>query len=804
MGRRTSFIIWFWCGLFLLTSGVTAQTIYNPGFEPDTYGWTAYSYVPGAGTFGVEPTAGCIGPSPCTFDLLNPGEPPEGNYVCGIQSSQTNGNGGVCQAFYWSGGPTFISVDARNYSETPLGVPEDGGGLVRMGLAPDYTMDRQDVTSWVTFPWSSDWQTRQVIVPGEGLYTLFIEAYQPNSSYIFSTLWDNVRFGEPVNITYGPNTSPNPVAPETSIIVTWTTDVPSTSRVDYGSTGSYGRSVSSNDMTTFHSVTITGLTRSSRYHYRVTSTSGDYSCQSEDDTFNTPIQLIDFNLSLSQDNSVAYISWMTDVPTDAQVEYWPTNGVHQIVTEEAPMGYEHSIVLELEVGKEYHFIATSRGSSPYTSVSTSGKFFTLPPVSTTLMNGGFEDTDEYGQHTLYPWVQYTIESGVPAARAIDGLIGPYPHDGIDKWNAGIRAYNGAYFLGAQAYWSYKNGGVFQRVSVTPGQYYVLSVRFITHRVGGEDGYNRVRIGVDPTGGTDASSPNITWWSMFSNTNDNQWHIASGTLVAGSGGVATVFVEFRQQMSLEWHVTAVDGVSFYPPSPISVGALKSSQWSLGAVLDGKIVTYGAFPVWCDGKQYSKVYVQEDNRSSGIAVLFPYTAGDLPAAGDKLTVTGALGEYNKEAGLLAEVWTVDRGPVDPISGLPQGYALPKALALNQKMLGTRAVNQPPLFSNNSNLCTIGLRVRMYGRVTWVSSEGSPGDVVAYIDDGGGILDGSGNAGVRAYLPGKGTGGIHVGDYVAATGVIGVDFVNPDHWPDPTDFYAHSLFVNSSDDYTVIPGN
>lgn len=803
MGRHISLMAWLCVSLIALTGRLPAQTVSNPSFEYGTSGWTAYSYVPGAGMYGVEPTVDCVGPG-CTFDLLDPGAPPDGGYVCGIESSQTNGNGGVCQTFYWDGGPTFLRVDARNYSETPQGVPQNGGCLVRMGIAADWTTNRQDVTGWVSFPWSSSWGTQQVAIPGAGMYTLFIEAYQPNSNYIYSTLWDNVRLGEQVTITNGPTTTPNPAAPETSMIVTWTTDVPSTSRVDFGPNSNYGRTVSSSTMTTFHTLTLSGLTHSSTYHYRVRSASGDFTCESAEDTFNTPIQLIDFNLSLNEDNTVAYISWMTDVPTDAQVEYWDL-GAHQTVVEQAPMGYEHQIVLDLEVGKEYRFIATSRGSSPYTSVSTSGKFCTLPAPSVTLMNGGFEDTDELGQHSLYPWVQYTTDVGVPAPHAIDGLIGPYPHDGIDHWNAGIRAYNGAYLLGTQAYWDYKNGGVFQRVSVTPDQYYVLSARFITHRVGGEDGYNTVRIGVDPNGGTDRNSPNVTWWSGFSETNDSQWHNASIAVLAGSSGIATVFVEFSQQYSLEWHVAAADAVSFYPPAPISIGALKSSQWSLGAVLDGKVVTY-AHPtgVWCGTTEYMKVYVEEENRSSGVAVMFPAGSADLPSAGDKLTVTGALGEYNKEAGLLAQVWTVDHGPTDPETGLPQGYALPKAFALNQRMIGSRALNQPPFFSNNAHMCTIGLRVRLFGRVRWVSSEGDPGDVVAYIDDGGGILDGSGHAGVRAYLPGKGSGGIYVGDYVAATGVLGTEFVNPDLWPDPTDFYAYSLFINSSADWCVVSGS
>lgn len=796
MGIRTSLILCLWLALLLAAGSVCAQTFYNPSFEDGLYGWTTYSYTSGSGTNAVEPTADCSGYAGCTFDLLNPGPPPDGAMVCGIQSANTNGNGGVCQYFVCGGGPTMITVSARNYAENSLGQPYDNGSLVRMGLVADFTQDRTLVTNWVTFPWSDQWTDRQLPVPGPGIYTLFIEAYQPSSSGTTSTLWDNIRFGQPVNITNGPNVTPDPSHPEASTIVTWTTDVPSSSRVDYGASAGYGRSVSSDAPTTFHTLTITGLTRSSTYHYRVTSVSGDYTVQSLDDTFTTPIQMFDLNVSLSDDNLTAYVSWSTDVATGARVEYWPEMGTHQTIIDESPIGTDHQVVLSLIDGKEYHFIATSQGSSPYTSISQSGKFFTLPAPSDTLTNGGFENVDGGGQHTLYPWVQYTTEVGVPSPQPIDGLIGPYRYDGSDQWNAGIRAYNGSYFLGTEANWSYKNGGVLQRVNVMPDQYCVLSARFITYRLGGEDGYNAVRFGVDPNGGTDPTSPDVKWWTGYSDTNNNQWHTASLSIVAGPSGLATVFLEFRQRYSIEWHVAAVDGVSFLPPAPVSIGALKASPWALGAVLDSKIVTWvSPGPVYVNKVQYMKAYVEEDNRSSGVAVLFPSTGTDYPVVGNKLTVTGALAEYGKEAALMADYWAVDHSTT----------TLPVPLTLTQKAISTKVNNQPPLFSNNVGLCTIGLRVRLFGKVTWASSEGDTGDVVAYIDDGTGMADPSGNKGVRVYLPGKGSGtGIHVGDHVAVTGVLGIEFVDPDNWPDPTDFYTYSVFTNAADDWIVTPGS
>ncbi|HET7486306.1 MAG TPA: DUF4082 domain-containing protein [Acidimicrobiales bacterium] len=54
-------------------------------------------------------------------------------------------------------------------------------------------------------------------------------------------------------------------------VVTWTTNEASTTRVDYGTTTSLGTSVSNGALTTAHSITLTGLTGSTPYYFRVTS-----------------------------------------------------------------------------------------------------------------------------------------------------------------------------------------------------------------------------------------------------------------------------------------------------------------------------------------------------------------------------------------------------------------------------------------------------------------------------------------------------------------------------------------------------
>lgn len=60
-----------------------------------------------------------------------------------------------------------------------------------------------------------------------------------------------------------------------SMVVTWTTDEPSDSQVNYGTTSSYGATTTlDSTLTTSHSITISGLVAGTTYNFRVRSTDG--------------------------------------------------------------------------------------------------------------------------------------------------------------------------------------------------------------------------------------------------------------------------------------------------------------------------------------------------------------------------------------------------------------------------------------------------------------------------------------------------------------------------------------------------
>ncbi|MCP4153770.1 MAG: hypothetical protein GY757_38950, partial [bacterium] len=74
----------------------------------------------------------------------------------------------------------------------------------------------------------------------------------------------------------------------TSATISWSTDESADSLVNYGTTSSYGSTQSSSSMSTSHSITLTGLTAETTYHYNVVSAdSSSNSASSGDYTFTT-------------------------------------------------------------------------------------------------------------------------------------------------------------------------------------------------------------------------------------------------------------------------------------------------------------------------------------------------------------------------------------------------------------------------------------------------------------------------------------------------------------------------------------
>jgi PKD repeat protein len=86
---------------------------------------------------------------------------------------------------------------------------------------------------------------------------------------------------------------------ETSAIITWTTNEPGSSQVEYGETAEYGLTATSDELTTAHSITLSGLEPNTAYHYRVKSKDkAGNEASSADYPFATAIPKSEYSLEL--------------------------------------------------------------------------------------------------------------------------------------------------------------------------------------------------------------------------------------------------------------------------------------------------------------------------------------------------------------------------------------------------------------------------------------------------------------------------------------------------------------------------
>lgn len=73
-----------------------------------------------------------------------------------------------------------------------------------------------------------------------------------------------------LSITSGPTATPG----RGSAVIAWTTNLPSNSVVQYGTTSKLGSTKSNNSLVTSHSTSLSGLLRQTKYYYQVSSTAG--------------------------------------------------------------------------------------------------------------------------------------------------------------------------------------------------------------------------------------------------------------------------------------------------------------------------------------------------------------------------------------------------------------------------------------------------------------------------------------------------------------------------------------------------
>lgn len=180
------------------------------------------------------------------------------------------------------------------------------------------------------------------------------------------------------------NVAASSITPDSSVI-TWATDEPADSQVEYGTTMTYG-SVTSLDtaLVTSHSVQLSGLQPNTLYHYRVKSRdSAGALTVSADYTFTTASEaapLVISNVSSTTTASSANIKWATNKPSTSQVEYGKTTAYGSSTPLDTALVTNHAITISGLASKTtYYYRVKSTDSSGNTAISGNFKFRTKPP-----------------------------------------------------------------------------------------------------------------------------------------------------------------------------------------------------------------------------------------------------------------------------------------------------------------------------------------------------------------------------------------------------------------------------------------
>ena len=178
---------------------------------------------------------------------------------------------------------------------------------------------------------------------------------------------------------------------QTWAAVSWTTNRPGNSRVEYGETASYGSFTPLDpDRVTEHAVVITGLSPGTVYHMRALSEDGlGFSAASDDVQFGTvdePLALDGVGVAAAG-TTWATIVWTTNRPADSQVEYGPTAGYGSATPLDPALTTDHEVTIEgLEAGSLYHFRAASRDTGGWEAHSDDHEFTTeSPPLAISEM-----------------------------------------------------------------------------------------------------------------------------------------------------------------------------------------------------------------------------------------------------------------------------------------------------------------------------------------------------------------------------------------------------------------------------------
>jgi hypothetical protein len=249
------------------------------------------------------------------------------------------------------------------------------------------------------------------------------------------------------------------------------------------------------------------------------------------------------------------VQWQTDVAADSLLEFAPDNPPYTGKIHGTQVGTNHSLVLTgLQSHTMYHYRVTSSATGVRPGVSRDFVTCTRAAGSNLLANPGFELGSGASPRSTFP--------GWNKGPALDLRTS----DGSWFWS--LKPHSGSWLLEGAVNGNTSDSYIYQTVSnAVPGADYTFSAWVMTGMrevANGQSAWKYdvwsdqgrliyVRLGVDPTGGTNASANTVEWTPrMYSHRHYTQ---LAKTTVAQSSNV-TVFVSMKG-MGGEWHVYGVD-------------------------------------------------------------------------------------------------------------------------------------------------------------------------------------------------------------------------------------------------------
>ena len=313
----------------------------------------------------------------------------------GIPNAQA---GSIYQSLNYSGddywyvrGSTSISA----YNSASLN-SVGGGALLRLTRTGNTfrSYHWNDATS----AWVQHGGDRVVALASNGFVGL--AATSGTTAGLLSVQFSNVSIG-------GGSSGPDTTAPlvsnitvteaDTSATISWTTDEPATSVVEYGATSGYGNNNANQVLTTNHSITIFGLSASTLYHFRVSSAdAANNQTAASDATFTTtavpPPDVIISNVVVSdQTEHSALVSWTTNVPATSELDYdldgWPKT------VDDLTLKTNHSALLTRMMAGQAHDYQISANDGSGHSAATSVQALSTVAYASDALPAGWSSVD---------------------------------------------------------------------------------------------------------------------------------------------------------------------------------------------------------------------------------------------------------------------------------------------------------------------------------------------------------------------------------------------------------------------------